>query len=437
MDYYTLTLRDTTVRETVKNAPGSSQDNGVVFPSSRETHIIRESTQYDSTFERDYPAFIRYGGIEFDGLITNSDRTGVGAGLFGVYSLLDTAGLTAKVLKRPHANFIFKGFMLRVLPVEYRLRWFDDAPNWTIGTSFEYLAQDETRRLYSFANVYIRKYYWIRDKVPYVILEPYFGLSLFPSSYVNVGAELHLGSYGGFNLRAYAGYAGGFYLFKNVSGSTTSPVNFPYVGLGVSALDFTNRVVETEHEWKDYMHSAIEVSALDIVAVHSFASYHNALDTTLNIPLNGGFVRFATAHFPLPWLDNHFWVGTSLFNLMFLGFKENGLGVLPVRFGYRKYFIAEDLSLEPFLELNYFPSVFVNVAARLRLDTFSGYTLGIQGGYAAGSSGAFLSSLIFQNGGGSVTSANFGTFYLGISIGLKDYMLTPERVAYERAHELP
>src|ERR1017187_10373977 len=40
-DYYTITDRDSISHEIVRNAPGASQDNGVVFPSSRDIHTVR------------------------------------------------------------------------------------------------------------------------------------------------------------------------------------------------------------------------------------------------------------------------------------------------------------------------------------------------------------------------------------------------------------
>src|SRR4051812_34148364 len=86
-DYYTITIRDTTYREAVRNVPGSHEDNGVVFPSSRVTNISRNTVSYDSTHERRYPNFLRAGGIEFAGLIGSSSTNGMGPGLFGLYSL--------------------------------------------------------------------------------------------------------------------------------------------------------------------------------------------------------------------------------------------------------------------------------------------------------------------------------------------------------------
>ncbi len=428
MDYYTITARDTTVHETAKNIPGSAADNGVVFPSSRDIQIERQTMSYDSSSERDYPAFMRYGFLELAGLVTGSGYAGVGPGLFGAYSLLDTLGPAGSFVTKNRPNNIFKGMIVRVLPIEFRLRWFNDARDWTIGTHLmEYFARSDKDYLLSFANVYIKKRYWIRERIPYIFATPFVGFSLAPSLYVNAGAELQFGSYGGMNLRAYAGYIGGFDL------TTKKTVDFPYVGLGVSVLDFTNRVIETERQWKDYTHSAVEVSAIDLMGIHAFTQTNNLFDTTLHLPITGAGIRIATAHFPLPVADGHFWAGTTLFNFFSTGFSQSSFSVLPLRIGYRKYFIAEDLSLEPSIEFNYYPSLYVNVSAKLKLDTFLGYTFSLVGGYAGGSTGAFVSSLLYSNL--SPQSVNFGSIYMGVSFGIKDYMLTPERVAIERANE--
>src|SRR2546421_132025 len=80
-DNYTITVRDSIIRENVLNAPGTGEENGTVYPSSRTTRLTRESLSYDSTYERHYPDFLRYGGIEFAGLITGSSNPGLGAGL--------------------------------------------------------------------------------------------------------------------------------------------------------------------------------------------------------------------------------------------------------------------------------------------------------------------------------------------------------------------
>src|SRR5665213_2504550 len=214
-DYYTITDRDTTVSETARNVPGSSADNGVVFPSSRETYINRHTLSHDSTYDRKYPNFLRFGGIETAGLIGSSSTNGLGPGLFGIFALFDNNQFLATssgqqvfgTIYRPpdslhpqntNGNQVFKGELIRFMPYEYRLRWFNDAPNWTIGWSaIELLAPDENRDhwLTSYAaNVYLRRRIFLRDQIPYLIFSPFFGVSVFPSGYINLGGELQFGS---------------------------------------------------------------------------------------------------------------------------------------------------------------------------------------------------------------------------------------------------
>jgi hypothetical protein len=426
-DTYTITVRDSTYRSRVRNVPGD--ENGVVFPSSRLENLHNGTISYDSTYERKYPDFLRYGLMEFGGMITGGAGPGVGAGLFGVYTLLDSDRINNLVFTKQ--NSIFKGRLFRLLPIEYRLRWFDDAPNWTIGWSaYESLAQndDAANTLSSYGtNLYIRKRYWIRDRAPYVFASPFFGVSLYPSLYVNLGGELTFGSIGGFNLRGYLGLASGFTWHSALpDGAATRSITTAYAGLGVSAIDFVNKVSETEHEWVDYLHEAVELSLVDLDLYAPTASYPNLFAKQLNIPFTGGALTLATAHFPLGVFDGKFWIGTSLFKLFALGYNQALLSVLPLRVGYRQYLIAEDLTLEPFLELNYYPSSFVNLGARLKLNTFRDITVGINAGFASGSSGAFYPR-IFTNDA-SVIPGELNSLYVGISVGLKDRYNTPAHV---------
>ncbi len=433
-DYYTITDRDTTVHETVRNVPGSSEDNGVVFPSSRETYIDRHTLSHDSTHDRNYPNFLRAGGIEFAGLIGSSGANGLGPGMFGLYSLFSSNNYqNPGTLWNPGTNpspQIFKGELLRIMPYEYRLRWFNDAPNWTVGWSaFELLAPDENRNdwLTSYAtNIYIRRRIFLRDRIPYIIFDPFLGISAFPSAYVNLGGELQLGSLAGFNLRAYAGLASGF--------QWTTPGNmetFPYFALGVSALDFTNKVEETEHQWKDYTHTAIQTNILEISLLRTSQSYLSIWSDS-TIPFNAAQIKFANAELPLPFGNDHFWAGTSLINWMGFGFDKQGLGVLPLRAGYRAYLFGPELMFEPFVELNYYPSTIFNIGARLKLNTHTNQNIGITLGYATGSPGDFAPQ-VFNSGG--VASTSFSTAYIGVSVFLGDWNETPEKVMADRARE--
>lgn len=441
-DYYTITIRDTTYREDIRNVPGSSDDHGVVYPSSKTTQISRHTLTYDSTFDRRYPNFLRIGGLEFAGLVGTSSRAGIGPGLFGVYSLLDSttineigSALNPMPTDKEKTSKFFKGSIVRFFPLEYRLRWFEDSPNWTIGINlFEWINKDEEQGFSSvLSNVYLRKRYFFRDKIPYVIAAPYFGLSMWPSMYINMGGELIVGSYGGFNVRGYAGLATGFnWKFGNQEGSKS--FGFPYIGLGVSAMDFLNKPEETERVWEEYVHSAIEITALDLSLLAPFEDYVNAFDTSIaRLPFKGGTARLATSHFPLPFLDGKFWAGTSLFQYMALGFEQATFSVLPLRVGYRQHLIAEDLSIEPYVELNYYPSFYLNLATRLRLNTFSGVNFGFVFGYASGSSGAFLPNTFVQEG--SPIGSDFSSVYAGVVIGLSSTLYTPEFVRASRASE--
>lgn len=440
LDAYTITVRDTTFRSSVRNAPGPDGDHGVIYPSTRETHVTRETLSYDSTHERNYPAFLRYGGLEFAGLLTGAAGPGFGPGFWGTYSLMDSTRVR-NIVFEPETN-LFKGHLFRVLPLEYRLRWFDDAPDWTIGwNAYESLAKDADAKhtlTSTFANVYIRKRYWLRDKKPYLIAAPYFGLSLAPSAYFNLGGELILGSYGGFNIRGYLGIANGF-TWKAFSDRPAESITTPYLGIGVSALDFINTVDELFVEWKDQKHSAIEISVFDAELIAATADYPNLFDTTsVRLPVTGMSMQFATSHFPLSFLDRKFWAGTSLFKLFALGYNQFAFSVLPLRFGYRQYLIAEDLTLEPYLEANYYPSHFANIGARLRLNTFKDMTVGLSAGFATGSTGAFLPQALYEAIGsnrGSKKATDFNSFYFGISFGFKDRMYTPEVIRAMNAQE--
>jgi hypothetical protein len=241
--------------------------------------------------------------------------------------------------------------------------------------------------------------------------------------YVHAGSELTLGSFGGFNLRAYAGVAAGFNPWDTNAKST---VITPYLGFGVSALDFINKVWETQHEWKDYLHSAVEVSLADLDLLYATADYPNLFKIGGRIPVTGASVQLASAHFPLDFADGRFWAGTSLFKFFALGYNQALLSVLPLRFGYRKYLLAEDLTIEPFIEANYYPSSFINIGGRLRLNTFNDMNFGIVVGYANGSTGAFYNRILISRG--SPIPADIASFYIGVSFSPKDRMNTPELV---------
>lgn len=439
-DLYTITHRDTTIRETLNNVPGE-RDNGTIYPSTRGVEITRNYITRDSTVERYYPAFLRYGGVEVAGFLApGSSSTGDGNGLFGLYDLLSA--------KEPDGSKIFGAYMYRLMPFEAQLRAFNDAPDWTLGTaayerfilqrdSLPDIASDES--LAGVLPVYVRKRFFFREEPPYIMVVPFIGLSLFPSQYVNLGATFDVGSYGGFNLRAYAGFVAGTTLaLVDPDNEGNQDVRFPYFGLGVSALDFVNRTEELFIEWKDHDHSAIEVSALNLDLVYSTSKNVGSLlrdyprisntfpprfDSSTSFP-SGVILRFASANYPLPFADGHFFVGTSLFNFLGLSREEISYGFLPIRAGYRFNLIAPDLALEPFMELNYHPYTSFHLGARASLKIYDWARMSITAGYVNGSANDNITDSFDD----LETSTGFSTVYLGVGLGLGDVFHTVEEV---------
>jgi hypothetical protein len=443
-DIYTITDRDTTIRKDVNNAP-EQRDNGTIYPSPGTVDIQRTYVQRDSTVMRYYPAFLRLGGIEAASFFTTGfSSNGTGNGIFGLYDLL--SGKHTKDTK------IFGANMYRLGPYEVRLRWLNDAPNWTVGTAAaELFVQHRDSSielapgeyLIGFFPGYIRKRFFLREEIPYVMVVPFFGLGLFPSQYVNFGATLDVGSYGGFNLRGYLGYiAGSSSLFREptrrrfgqvITDDRDYSAAFPYFGIGISALDFVNKTEELFIEWKDHKHSALEVSGLNIDLVRSLSSNAQSFFTTIssnNTPsastpaLTGLIVRLASATYPLPFGERRFWVGTSLANLVALSGTEVGLGILPIRAGYRFNVLYDELNLEPFAELTYYPQSILHIGARLSIPAYDFMMLNVVAGYASGSSN---SDVAFGLDGLGV-SQSWSAAYIGVGIGIGDVFHTPKEV---------
>lgn len=399
-DTYTITSRDTTYRESVTNVPGAR--SSIVATQSRKTEVSARTSSNDSTVTRDYPNFLRAGVIEL-AAIYPSGPTGPGGGLFGTYT-------TANYQSGSY-DWTTHSELLRVGTFERHLRWFNDAPNWTLGWSlFERWAMDDSSN-HTFtsilANLYIRRRIYLRDQIPYIIFSPYLGGSLTPSLYVNAGGEFHIGSFGGLNIRAYAGIISGL----STTGQTENGT-FPYFAVGLSALDFTNRYEETQKEWKYYVRTTIDVTGLD--ASGGLPSF--------------GELRFASAQFPLPIGNHHLWAGTSLVDFFSLGRDNTGLGVLPVMAGYRQFLGSDGAIIEPMLEAGYYPSTYVNAAVRLKLAMGNGYALGGVAGYATGVPGPFVSPFV---------PTTFGGGYIGVTLSLGSWSFTPEKVQELRAQEIP
>lgn len=450
-DVYTITQRDTTVNQQVRNAPGE-RDNGIIYPSSRTTEISHDVTQYDSVVTREYPNFIRLGLFESVGMIgTASGENSIRPGLFGVFydakDLLDISYLFDTTGKTKNTeSALFSGAIYRFGIGEWRLRWFRDAPNWTIGlTAFEMLIPTNKREdVLASPTVSIRKRYYLREKIPYVSITPTVSMGIYPSLLGNLSASIDVGSIGGLNLRGYVGYASGWNwsgsIFvqgtpKEQSGASSS---FPYAGIGISVLDFLNRAEETEREWKDHEHSSWNIGLAQITFIKSGADTSIFYDKNQKSdqnpgggPLSGGILRLANASVALPFWNNQFYAGTSLLNMLALGQNQFGIGILPIRVGYWQTIINDEFSTEPFIEYNYFPSTFFHLGNRLNFRLSDQFNFTIAAGYASGSaiSDSDLSKDILANFG---NLSAFSGGYIGLGININDRIFFPQELRYNR-----
>ncbi len=445
-DLYTITMRDTTVEELVRNQPGD-RDNGIIYPSPRTVEISRTTVQYDSLVERYYPDFIRLGLFESAGLIgTGAGDNGIGSGLFGVYGFFDkdfAQNFTASDAQ--NRDDFFAGGLYRFGIMESRLRWFRDAANWTIGTSLYevFLPEASDRRsLGSVLPIYVRKRYFLREDIPYVAFTPTVGIGIWPSHYVNMGASLDVGSIGGLNMRAYAGLAVGLnasyspFISEDINGEKTAEsVTFPYLGIGISVLDFLNRVPELSTEWKDHEHSSWDIGLLQVGLLigggETSVFQSSSADSDESVAISGVLLRLCNASVALPWLDHKLYAGTSLFNVIALGKTEGGVSILPIRVGLFQTVLQDELSVEPFVEWNYFPSSIMHIGGRLNLFITDWLNFSLLTGFVSGSTAADseFASFIINNIG---NPTDFSGAYFGLGFGFSDRIFFPEELRYNR-----
>lgn len=413
-DIYTRTLRDTAIIDAVRNAPGQ-RDNGIVYPTSRIVEMRRDVMQVDSSTTRDYPNFIRIGLLETIGIVGGGPmQNSLNGGLFGVFGYFNRDYDNRRV---PSTSNIFSGAIYRIGIMEKRLRWFNDDPDWTLGTHYyEKIIGDNraNNQLTGIAPIYIRKRFFIKETIPYVAITPAIGFSLFPDPYVNISVSGDLGSIGGMNLRTYIGVAIPF-IAKNY---------IPYAGIGTSFLDFLNRVPETEKEWKYHEHSGWQIGLASVMGVFSNAE-KPFFDPNTNTPFKGIIARLAPASMFIPLGNNKFTLGTSLFNLLLFGNKEGGIGILPVRIGYWQNVISDDAVLEPFLEYNYYPTNMVHMGAKLAFRISKQINAFLQAGYSSGSHIAQLNETFN-------TLGDFDIYYIGLGIGLYDRIFYKDEMRYDK-----
>ncbi len=436
VDTFTITEIDTTFTNFVKNSP-SNGDNGVVFPSSREILVERNLTQRDSTFTRYYPDFIRLGFFEAIGTIGGDSDYGIGTGLFGIFPMSNLSNSY-----RGEKDKIFTGGIYRIGISETRLRWFRDAPNWTIGTNFlEFILPDSRgeNMLIGLLPIYVRKRFYLREEIPYIAITPAMGFAIAPSQYINMSVSADIGSVGGLNFRAYLGMAAGFnseeapQIKNNDFTNTATSVVYPYAGLGISFLDFLNIVPETLVEWKDCQHSSWQLGLFEFGLYYSNAENSLFKDTVAGKALKGIDFEVAKTNLVLPFWNNRFYAGTSLFHFMGMGVNSWALSMLPLRFGYWHTLADDELTITPYLELGTYPSNYINLATELNLRISEHLNFGFKGGYISGSSDEFLGGEFVRRFGYTST---FSNFYFGFNFRFANKIFFEPDLRYNR-EDLP
>lgn len=434
-DLFTITDNDTTTSHFIKNAPGNI-DRGVVHPSTKEIITERTIKQHDSVSNRYYPDFIRLGLFEGMGLIGGSTDFSLNSGLFGVHpnpNILDGSSRGSK------GGSIFTGGIYRFGIYENRLRWFQDAKNWTYGLhGVEAIMPDgrAEKGLLGFITPYIRKRYYFREDIPYVSATLAVGMGLFPSQYMNFSGSLDVGSIGGLNVRAYVGFAAGY----NAKGTALISGNdfidegifntIPYGGISVSVLDFMNIVPELYTEWKDHEHSSWSVGLAEIAFVNTNSEYSifsDEQDSSTSV-IKGYFLKIANANVAIPINGNYnFYAGTSLISMYLMGLNGNGIAVLPIRLGYWHQLLKDELSVDPHIEFGYYPSTYMEIGAKLRLRFSDRYNMGLILGYITGSTTGGIASGDLDFLG---DATKFDGFYIGLSFSLYDQIFYPEQLRY-------
>ncbi|MFN3305965.1 MAG: hypothetical protein ACK42Z_02125, partial [Candidatus Kapaibacteriota bacterium] len=282
--------------------------------------------------------------------------------------------------------------------------------------------------------LYIKKRFFLWEKIPYLAISPSLGFGLYPSQYINLNTALELGSLGGLNLRAYAGFA----LGQNLKGSPlndkpiaqTQTISTPYIGFGISFLDFVNIVPELYTEWKDHEHSSWNIGLFQFSLLHTNSEI--SLDKSEKSLIKGIHFRLFPTAISIPILNNGFYFGSSLLNLFVFGFEDVGIGILPFRLGYWQVILPDELSIEPFVEYNYYPSTFIHFGNRINLKISQSFNFSLAFGYVDGNNKRFYESPLRQDLIKFTPFYSFSRYYIGISIGINDRIFQPEEIRYNK-----
>lgn len=441
-DVVTVTRADSLSVSTATIARGAS-DNGIIFPSSLQKESRRTLVQRDSIVLRYFPGVLRVGLFEGTGLMGSQlDGLNVGRGVFGLHPSVDFLRYENK--RNVQSDGVFQGAMYRIGVLEWPIFWFTDDAGWSWGiTGAEIIQPDDNaaNTLISAGLLTIRKRFYLSDRIPYTDAMIGISLGVIPDGMIHPHASLGIGSVGGINLRLNAGFPIG-QDWANDKGTS-----FPYIGLGVSVLDFLNRPQEMDVEWTNHEHSAWNVSLFSIAYIGSDATnkffdddaYQQAgQEAPKQFITHGYMFHVGSADLALPLADYHITAGTSLLTLVALfgnqnsGFGSAGaIGVLPLRVGGAWEVFGTPILFQPFLEVSYLPSEIFNIGFRLTAPLNGLPSAYLIVGRVSGNTKSLVDaskSLIIRD------PTAFAGIYAGIGLSLFDTIFGRKNLRYGRSH---
>jgi len=399
----------------------AGRDYGVLRPSAQRVVVHNTVIEYDSTCTKHYPAFARLGLFEVAGFVSGgsiTDDEKIGNGLLGV---MNTFGP-----RSTRENAIQNGYLFRAGIWEGRFPLL--GKDWTIGTSIAegfFSGRKDGQQLIGAFPLYVKKRISVFGNHPPLVVQPFVGVSwLIPYRYIHAGVTAQFGSYSGANLFANAGLAIGGRANPDIS-EHDNIRTIPYLGLGFSLFDFTYSEREMETEWRYQQAPTRRLGLFHLTLLTSnadgggiFVGEDEGHDVVRISDFDGFILQFGSVAFPLDGVLKNLTIGSSVFNVMYLGRFEGGIGVLPVRLTWLYRFFTK-LFFEPFMEVNYYPSQIFHLGARVNLGEFAGQNLGVQAGWVHGNSGD-LTKDMFKD-----FTIDVNAVYVGITFGIFDYYSSP------------
>ncbi|MBK9248754.1 MAG: hypothetical protein IPM69_11705 [Ignavibacteria bacterium] len=145
--------------------------------------------------------------------------------------------------------------------------------------------------------------------------------------------------------------------------------------------------------------------------------------------LKGLMLRLAPVSLALPIFNNNLYAGTSLFNIIVLGQNQFGAGILPVRLGFWQPLNENELSVEPFIEYNYFPSNFVHIGGKFNLKFGTTSNFFAQIGWVNGNTSNSIGEILTKHFG---VAQSFTGLYFGIGVGILDRIFPAKDLRYNK-----